>query len=249
MPQFLIDEIISNQFTIKGLEANHLIKSYRIKLGERLHLIARNEDRYIGVVKKITKNTIYGEILEKKPFIQKKYYLHLHQALIKKQNFELILRKATELDVDEITPIITKRTVVREIQFKRHQKIMVEATKQSMRQTFPKLNPVKKYEDILESLDEGSLNLLGYEAEKSTTLKKIFSQLKSEYPKTINLIIGPEGGFTEDEINLAKTKNINIFSLGRNTLTSETAAISSIAIINCLMENTIKIEPCTSINY
>lgn len=237
MPQFLVDEIISNQFVIKGPEANHLIKSYRVKLTERIHLITRDENRYIGVVNKIDKNTVYGEILEKKPFVEKNYRVHLYQALIKKQNFELILRKATELDVDEITPIITKRTLAKAGEFKRYQKIIIEATKQSMRQTFPKLNLTERYEDVLKSLDEKSLNLVGYEAEKSTTLKRIFLQLKNELPRTINLIIGPEGGFTDDEITLARAKNIYIFSLGRNTLTSETAAISSIAIINCLMEN------------
>jgi 16S rRNA (uracil1498-N3)-methyltransferase len=266
MPQFLISpENISSDgnFFIDGAEAGHLIKVLRVGVNENIRLFDGKGKSYMGRVASINRNSLTGKILYEVPRRQKKVYLRLYPALIKKDRFELLLEKVTEIGVDEIVPVITERTVVKIKQFEnkltRWTKILTSAAKQCCLDKVPKLYGIKKFSESLTQLKtvhssrqggirtnsdlnliktahssrQGGnstnveLNLIAYEEEENNNLSKILSNADGNPGpvKTINLFIGPEGGFTPGEIESAKQYGCIPFTLGQNIFRAETAAI------------------------
>ena len=155
-----------------------------------------------------------------------KYTVHIYPALFKKSRFEILLEKATELGVKEIHPLIMNRSVFQKIDLDRCKKILIASAKQCRRSFFPIIHEPKSLESLLKKEKiytyyachlEADLNLLSFNVPKI-------------YP--INLIIGPEGGFSENELGLMEKKGIIFFSLGIRRLRSETAAITSLALLN-----------------
>jgi len=149
----------------------------------------------------------------------------LYQAIPKKPAlFELVVQKATELGVSEIFPLITERTENRRMsKFDRLQLIALEATEQCGRLKIPTIRHPVSLVGAIESMPNA---YMGYEYEKSHLLSDYASELNKA--KSIQLIIGPEGGLTETEVSLAQSAGIKSFSLGPRILRTETAAIVSL---------------------
>ncbi|MFZ2150257.1 MAG: RsmE family RNA methyltransferase [Minisyncoccia bacterium] len=141
----------------------------------------------------------------------------LYLAILKKENFELAVQKAVETGVSNITPIITERTVKTGLNTERLIKIIREASEQSGRSVVPTLSPILKFEDALKNNPEAEEKTIFHLGGES------YSQNKNV--KTVNIFIGPEGGFTEAEVALAKKAGYRVASLGSLTLRGETAAI------------------------
>jgi RNA methyltransferase, RsmE family len=141
---------------------------------------------------------------------------------------ENILQKATELGVRKIIPIISERTEVKELNFDRAKKIVIEATEQSNQLVPPEILAVVKLKDFLQNLEAGS-KLLFADVNSNENLKN--EDLKSK--ESLNVLIGPEGDFSpqERETILGNTK-VKPFRLSRNILRSDTAVISAISMIN-----------------
>ena len=141
---------------------------------------------------------------------------------------ETILQKATELGVSRITPIISERTEVKELNYERAQKIVIEATEQSDQLNPPELSQVIKLKDFLEKLDNRSKFLFADVNSQNNLQKK---DVEGDALKTI--LIGPEGDFSpsEREFILAKA-NMTSFSISKNILRSDTAVISAISLVN-----------------
>ncbi len=143
--------------------------------------------------------------------------VHLYLSILKKENFELAVQKAVEAGVSAITPMITERTVKTGLKFERLEKIVREASEQSMRSIVPRLHQIVNFED---AIIDG----------KKSRLKMIFHPKGELYKAnketgTISIFIGPEGGFTEKEIKLASENGYSAFSLGPLILRAETAAM------------------------
>lgn len=159
----------------------------------------------------------------------------LIQALIRKEKWEFILQKATELGVHRIVPIDLKRNIVHweknEISKKldRYQKIMVEAAEQSKRVYVPKLEPLIKINDIDKYKSE--INFVAYENEDKTHLRKHINHQNS-----ITIICGPEGGFEETEIKYLIEHGFISVSLGNRILRAETAGIYILSGIDFVLE-------------
>ena len=149
--------------------------------------------------------------------------LILYQSLIKKDKFEWVVQKCTELGVSEFVPIISERSEKKDLNMERLAIIAKEAAEQSGRGRLPKLQKLLKLQEALESIKN---NAVVFDASGSA-----FSTSQLTDLSTCNLFIGPEGGWTSSELELFKSKNIPIISIGNMTLRAETAAIAVASIL------------------
>ena len=139
----------------------------------------------------------------------------LYTAMLKRDSFEWLLQKAVETGTDEIVPLTTERTVKTDLNIKRAQKIVKEAAEQSERQFLPKLHPVQTFKDALK-IAKGSIVFFDPSGEAL-----VESKING---KEISVFIGPEGGWSEKEIELVKKTDAKICNLGQSILRGETAA-------------------------
>ncbi len=157
----------------------------------------------------------------------------LLQALPEKERMELIIQKATELGVSAIVPFKSERSISleeREAKQKkahRWQEIAVKAVQQSRRARVPKVEQYRLLKEALEGCEGEDLKIVLYEKE-GENLKNVLRQYQ---PKKIYAMVGPEGGFTEKEVKLAKNKGFVPVKLGQRILRTETAAITLVAIL------------------
>lgn len=160
-----------------------------------------------------------------------KYHLHLVVSPTKMNDrFEWFLEKATEIGVHEITPIICDRSERKQIKVDRFDKIILSAMKQSNQYFLPKLNEAVAFKDFIKNKKEGLLFIAHCEETQKKSLKDVL-----ESNKSITILIGPEGDFSEKEIQLAFENNYIPVSLGNTRLRTETAAIvacHSVAFVN-----------------
>jgi 16S rRNA (uracil1498-N3)-methyltransferase len=160
--------------------------------------------------------------------------INLFLAILKKENFELVCQKVTEIGARRIFPILTSRTVKKDIQIERVLKIIKEATEQSGRLDAPILEDILKVEDLfsLEIL-KTTFNLVFHPSGEE--IKEFAKKKEKDFQnKNISIFIGPEGGFTEIEVEMFKKNGFYILSLGKNILRSETAAILSVYLVHFL---------------
>ncbi len=228
------------EFEIGGEIAHQIIKVLKLKVGEKIELSDGKGISAMAEIKKISEKNIKVKINKITQENKNAKEINLFCAVLKKENFELVVQKATECGVSRIIPMITSHTVKTGLNLERLQKIAKEASEQSGRTTVPKIiEPI----DFLKSLkltNKNNLNIFfdksgellsethGYfSAEKFLVLAPSRSQGVSynNSPSSINLFIGPEGGWTEKEIEEVKNLNFKIASLGPLTLRGETAAI------------------------
>lgn len=153
--------------------------------------------------------------------------IHLYMALIKQDKFELALEKTTEVGVSSITPVIFKRTVVNikgkeDKKLLRWQKILESAAKQSKRDIIPTINSPEK----LENIDFKGTLIVPYECAEEIYIDDVLKDIKDTKDiEAISILIGPEGGFEDTEIEYLKTLGCKIVTLGTRILRAETAAI------------------------
>ena len=159
----------------------------------------------------------------------------LYQGLPKSSKMDFIVQKATEIGVKEIYPIITNRTVVKidnnkkeKNKVDRWNKISEEAAKQSKRDIIPKVNSVLSFKEMINILKDEENILVPYENQEGIGIKDIIKKISN---KKIHVIIGPEGGFEEEEIEELKDIGSNTVSLGPRILRTETAGIVALSIL------------------
>jgi 16S rRNA (uracil1498-N3)-methyltransferase len=164
------------------------------------------------------------------------YTVNFYQSLIKIENFELVIQKATELGVNNIYPIITDYTNLKfdfkniEKKLDRWQKIAVGASEQSRRVFVPKIHAPIELETLSMPKNQFNITLCPY-AKNDTSF-----QYKLKIADNINIFIGPEGGFSETEMKLFKNNDFETINLGKRILKAETAPINIISIINFLKQ-------------
>lgn len=226
-------------FLIEGEAARHL--TLVLRLSCETHIILFNGDGFDYVAKITTVNhskknhlSIEVNILEKKlPGTKPLLSIHLFQAISKPEKLEWVVQKSVELGVSEITPIITDHCSIKShvIKLERLKKIMLSACEQCGRAEIPQLNPVITFMQVLENLHthfQKSSNLF-FVPGGEENIKKIIKPQQN-----INIFIGPEGGFSEDEIHKAKDKNFSMIQLGQRILRTETAPLCALSIVQAL---------------
>lgn len=172
------------------------------------------------------KTHISTKIIEKTKKENNSNKVSLYLAILKKENFELAIQKVVEIGVNEIIPIISERTVKTGLNIERLNKIIREASEQSGRTILPTLYPTLKFEDAIQDSKKKQEKIIFH----TENYKGLLFVDKKEKHKGLpfvesSIFIGPEGGFTEKEINFAIENGYKIESLGENTLRAETAAI------------------------
>ena len=189
-------------------------------------------ENYKARIVQYSKNEIECKIEEKiGKSTESNVHITLFQGIPKFEKMELIIQKNTEVGVNNIVPVIMERTVVKldekvaSKKLDRWQKIAEIAAKQSMRDIIPDVKSIIKTKEI--DVDRYDVVLVAYENEEhnmlKAELKKLESQNKQEY--NIAIVIGPEGGISEKEIELLDEKNVKFVSLGKRILRTETAGL------------------------
>ena len=225
---YFTDNIVKNTTSLLSKEHAHYVANVmRMKRGSNINFFNK-EGEWLSEIIFLDRDRVEVKFLNKIKESLKSSNIELAICLVKKNPMEIILQKATELGVSRITPIISERTEVKELNYERAQKILVEATEQSNQLNPPKLSKVIKLKDFLEKLDDGSKFLFADVNSQNNLEKK---DIEGDVLKTI--LIGPEGDFSPNERELILTlPNLTSFSLSRNILRTYTAVISAISLVN-----------------
>ena len=222
------ENIIENTTSLLSKEHTHYIATVmRMKRGSNINFFNKNGE-WLSEIVFLDRDRVEVKFLNKIRDPIKNSNVELAICLVKKNPMDIILQKATELGVTKITPIVSERTEVRELNFERARKIIIEATEQSNQLTPPEISKVTKLKDFLNNLN-GSTKLLFADVNSKDKLKK---EVLSE-AKFLSVLIGPEGDFSPSEIELIHgNPNVVPFTISRNILRSDTAVISAISLVN-----------------
>ena len=224
------DKIRKNHFTLDKKESHHLSNVLRIKTGELVWLIDGVGTTYNAVIENILPQKVTGTIKEVFPkYGEPTCDVFLAIGIIKRARMELAIEKATECGVRTITAIPMDRSVKRSINYERVNKIIRSATKQCARSKFPSFRIANSLQFWLDQLHDGPLVVCSGNA--TGHIGKLHSLLPKNL-KGLNLVVGPEGDFTDDEINYARESNFQCVSLGSLRLRTETSAMVSTTLLN-----------------
>ncbi|TMU56166.1 16S rRNA (uracil(1498)-N(3))-methyltransferase [Flagellimonas algicola] len=219
------------QFFFNSEESKHIAKVLRKKEGDILYITNGMGYLFEAEILIADPRKCKAQIVTEKKSIPKRYHLHLAVAPTKMNDrYEWFLEKATEIGVDEITPIICERSERKVIKLERMERVLQSAMKQSLQTFLPKLNPAISYKQFMEQQMEGLKFIAHCEEGEKMELKR-----RAAADKDVTILVGPEGDFSTTEIQLAQEKGFVPVSLGNNRLRTETAAIvacTTVAIIN-----------------
>ncbi|MBT3559876.1 MAG: 16S rRNA (uracil(1498)-N(3))-methyltransferase [Flavobacteriaceae bacterium] len=202
-------------------EHYHLTKVLRKKIDDKVYLTNGNGYLFEAIINKINTKSTQLKIINSNKKSAMEYGLHIGIAPTKKiDRFEWFLEKAIEIGVSSITPLICKYNERKSLNYTRLNKIAVSAMKQSLQIYLPKIEPIVSIKEFIESNQYKQKYIAHCKNSKKVHLSKIIKRKTNS-----SIIIGPEGGFTDDEISLAMDYNFIPVSLGSNRLRTETAGI------------------------
>lgn len=245
MYQFFVEDAqISNGIvTIENEDVNHIKNVLRLKCGEKVRISSNSGENYFGEIDTLADRMVLVRILEEHAAdTELPNKIYLFQGLPKSDKLELIIQKAVELGACEIIPVAMKNCVVKLDEKKasakqtRWQEIAKSAAKQSKRSVIPTVRRPLNYREALEAAAALDVRLVPYENERGMAATK--EAVEAVRPgQSIGIFIGPEGGFAEDEIALAKERGMQIVSLGRRILRTETAGLAMLSILMYYIES------------
>lgn len=229
---FYTPDITQNTYTLNEEESKHCVRVLRLTIGSIVNLVDGKGGFYTAEITADNPKKVSLSILKvETEFHKRNHYLHIAVAPTKNiDRIEWFLEKATELGIDEITPIITDRSERRVVKEDRLNKVITSAVKQSIKAYHPKLNDAISFDTFLKEPFDGD-KLIAHCIDNGE--KQYISKLVAPHQKYL-ILIGPEGDFTPDEVNLALNKGFKALTLGDNRLRTETAALSVCFEINYL---------------
>ncbi len=225
------NQIFSKYLILENDEAKHISRVLRKSIGDSIWVVDGKENAYKTVISKIDKSLVECEIVSKhQKQNESKIEITLAFSILKNPaRNDLIIEKCTELGVKYFIPIISQRTISNKAKQSRWEQIALSSMKQSGRCWLPEIKQLSNFKELIFSAKNYDLKIIPHE--------KIFDninipelKIKHHNLKSVLIIIGPEGGFAEDEIQFAEENNFNAVSLGNRRLRSETAAIASVTI-------------------
>ena len=244
MPQFLIssNNVENNMIKISDKENyNHIAKSLRIKKGEKLLLIDENQIQYETTVSDVNAGEIVATIKNSYKSQRKlDFKLYLAQVPLRSDAQGIIIEKATELGCDGVFPVYSDNCAVNksviEKKIPKWQRIMYEAFKQCERAYIPRCFDITTINELIEKNKDCKI-IAFCERYTEKTLHEYLMECPIKKDEKVIVIIGPEGGFSENEFNLFKQKNITMLTLGDLILKAETATIVALGNIIYEYEN------------
>lgn len=216
--------------------SNHLSRVLRLKAGNPVILFNGDGVDYHGVIEVIERNQVSVHLKDRNTVnVESPLHIHLYQGVSRGDKMDLTLQKGVELGIKEFTPLLTERCGVKldpkrwEKKVQHWEKVIQSACEQCGRSTLPKLNPVVDLSSALEQTDSSHHFFLHPDAKHS------FSAYSDAEPTgSIALWVGPEGGFSDKEIEQALNNNITAVQLGPRVLRTETAALAAVSVMNSL---------------
>ncbi|GAK94465.1 ribosomal RNA small subunit methyltransferase E [Nonlabens ulvanivorans] len=220
----------STSFTLDREESKHVFKVLRKKIGDNINLTDGKGNLYHGTINHITSNRCDLDIAFAEAYPPLPYQLHIAIAPTKMNDrMEWFLEKATEMGITRITPILCQHSERQKINLDRFDRIIVSAMKQSLQFHKPKLDELMNYEEFI-NLNLSSHKFIAHcEDGNKNHLKQLISTNQS-----VTVLIGPEGDFTPQEIELALKNNFKPVSLGATRLRTETAGVYTAAALNII---------------
>ena len=231
------EQINNDKAVIIGDDVKHIRDVLRYNVEDLLDICDENGIRYHTKISNFEKTNIDLEILEVSDYTtEPSINITLFQGMPKADKLEMIIQKCTELGVNEIVPVITDRVIVKldekniDKKLERWNKIALEAGKQSGRQKIPVVQKPTKLKNLIENISKYDILILPYECEKEITLKSVLRNLDGKC-ENVAIMIGPEGGFAEEEISLLELDNVKRVTLGPRILRTETAGMATLAMV------------------
>ncbi|MGB2698367.1 MAG: 16S rRNA (uracil(1498)-N(3))-methyltransferase [Candidatus Zixiibacteriota bacterium] len=225
------ENIKKDTLKIPGEEKKHIVSVLRYKEGDSIDVVDGRGYVYKVEIADIKKNEIHCKIISKKSGENEpKIQLSLAQSLCKGYKMDWLIEKATEIGVSSVIPLLTERTIIKlgdskkeKAKIDRWRKIAIASMKQSLRSFLPDIKPVTQLKKLLPEIRKYDLTLVGSLESDAENLRDLRQLKKST--KNILAIVGPEAGFTDEELNQLKSAGAIPVSLGRRRLKTETAGI------------------------
>lgn len=224
--------------TISGDDANHISRVLRMKVGEHVTACDECGREYETVVRQTGQTVLLDVISSAQSQNEPPYRAVVYQALVKGDRFDTVLQKSTELGACEIVPVICSRCTVKltpseyRKKVERWQRIALEAAKQCGRAVIPRVRDPITFDEAVREAAESDLPIFCYEGESTIPLPEICGG--AERPQTISILIGPEGGYADEEVKKVCESGLKMTGLGRRILRTETAAPF---VLSCLVYN------------
>lgn len=248
MPKFFVkqEQINGDIIIIQGQDVNHIKKVLRAKIGDELQICnSQNGENFLCDIEEIKNEDILCKIKQKiEEKVESNIEVTIFQGLPKADKMEYIIQKSVELGVYDITPVEMKRCVVKlnekdkNKKELRWQKISEVAAKQCGRDIIPQINKIINIKNICELIKKYDIVLVAYENEKQNILKEQLNLIKEKMEKLksdelikIGIVIGPEGGLEEQDVEILKENGAKIITLGKRILRTETVALNVLSVI------------------
>ena len=241
MDRFFVppETLTAAEIELDGPLSRRLRSVLRMRRGDIVVLLDGRGYEYEAVLEDVDGASVRARVRERRPGLpEPPFDVVLYQSVIKGDRFDWVLEKGTELGVARFVPLIVERSVVRpssgsSARGERWQRIVTEAAEQCGRSRLPVVAPVTEFDEALAFA--AGLCLLPWEEERSLGLRTVLRQempsLQAGERPIVSLFVGPEGGFTEKEVESARSRGVRVVSLGRRILRSETAGIAAVAAV------------------
>lgn len=229
------EQIHNGRVRLTGDQARQIVRVLRLAAGDRIVVLDGRGSEYEAAIEQAASDSVSATILSQRPCPGEPVLpLTLYQALLKRDKFEWVLQKATEVGVTRIVPVVTRRSLVQDTRLKdskagRWEKILTEAAEQSRRGRVPELAAPMPWPQALADAARADLALVAWE-EGARPLRDALTATAVPV-QSLSLLIGPEGGLTADEIAQATRSGVQPVSLGPRILRTETAAVVAAALI------------------
>ncbi|MBW7866957.1 MAG: 16S rRNA (uracil(1498)-N(3))-methyltransferase [Brumimicrobium sp.] len=233
-----LDSLDNDILTLSEEESKHAAKVLRLQNGDSVEVINGKGELFLG---EILDNAHKRMMIQRKEhLVQPKDDYHIHIAIAPTKNndrFEWFLEKATELGIHEITPLLCDNSERKVINKDRFEKILVSAVKQSKRLFLPKLNDLTKLDVFLKNNPNGLLAHCYEDSSKNTTIsKEIMKNSQRWLVQNTPILIGPEGDFSQNEVQKATQNGYQFVTLGKTRLRTETAGVFACASCKLFLE-------------
>jgi 16S rRNA (uracil1498-N3)-methyltransferase len=235
MPQYFIDDELREGKTvsISDKDFKHLVQVRRVSVGDGVQVRDKTGKLYSGWVASIDDTSLSVDIGSLSKTQSQLPYIILAAALLKQGNFELVLQKAVELGLSRIIPMVTERTIIEvkgkeESKLVRWRKIAEEASKQSMRADIPVVDSVHSFSDLINQTKDIPLKILTHPLPGNPDFKTVCA---GSCASQALIAVGPEGGFSPGEIEMAVNAGFHCVNFGETQLRAETAGIVLPAIL------------------
>lgn len=245
MPRFFVtkEQISDGKVAVFGDDAHHISRSLRMAAGEQIVVCDMQKNEYVCVLEEFLPDRVTARVIsQSKSDTEPPYKVSLFQALPKGDKLDMVIQKAVESGVFSITTFNSERCVAKEKgdeekKLVRRQRIALEAAKQSGRGIIPNVYPTVSFKEAASRAAEADVALFCYEGDDTKPLKSFLNERKSELysqgitEPTVSIVIGSEGGFSLNEVRIAKEYGLVIVGLGKRILRTETASGFALACV------------------